>query len=346
MLHLGLTGNIASGKSAVATLLEGFGAMVIDADVLARDAVAPGTAGFAAILAHFGPTMIAADGSIDRAALRRRVFVNAPERAALNAIVHPAVSALRDAALRAARARGDAVVVSDIPLLFEVGMEHDFDAIILVDAPTALRRERLQRDRGLPRDEAQAMIDAQWSSDRKRQQATWVIDNDGSRDQLAVRVAAVWRSIQSRLQEQGRASLSSVPPTFSEHHVSNIPADLRYTKEHEYVRVTDDASVVAIGITDFAQGELGDIVYVELPKVGTTYKSHDVFGTVEAVKAVSELYMPVAGEVVAVNDRIDGEPALINTDPFGDGWMIKVRIEHGSDAALLSSTQYAALLGG
>ncbi len=344
MLQLGLTGNIASGKSAVARLLAGLGATVIDADVLARDAVAPGTAGYAAILAHFGSAIVAPDGSIDRAALRRRVFVNALERDALNAIVHPAVSALRDHALTAARARGDRVVVSDIPLLFEVGLEHAFDAIILVDAPVELRRERLQHDRGLLLNEAQAMIDAQWPSDRKRPLATWVIDNDGSRDQLAVRVADVWRSIQARM--LGQATPSSVPPTFSEHHVSNIPADLRYTKEHEYVRVTDDASVVAIGITDFAQGELGDIVYVELPKVGTTYKSHEVFGTVEAVKAVSELYMPVAGEVVAVNDRIDGEPALINTDPFGDGWMIKVRIEHGSDAALLSSTQYAALLGG
>ncbi len=127
--------------------------------------------------------------------------------------------------------------------------------------------------------------------------------------------------------------------------MSNIPADLRYTKEHEYVRVTDDASIVAIGITDFAQGELGDIVFVELPKVGTTYKTHDVFGTVEAVKAVSELFMPVGGEIVAVNERIDGEPALINTDPFGDGWMIKVRLAPGSDASLMSATDYKTLVG-
>lgn len=127
--------------------------------------------------------------------------------------------------------------------------------------------------------------------------------------------------------------------------MSNIPADLRYTKEHEYVRVTEDTSIVAIGITDFAQGELGDIVFVELPKVGTTYNTHDVFGTVEAVKAVSELFMPVGGEVVAVNERIDGEPALINTDPFGDGWMIKVRLAAGTDADLMSATDYAAFAG-
>ena len=127
--------------------------------------------------------------------------------------------------------------------------------------------------------------------------------------------------------------------------MSNIPADLRYTKEHEYIRTTDDAAIVAIGITDFAQGELGDIVYVELPKVGATYGSHDVFGTVEAVKAVSELYMPVAGEVVEINGRLDGEPALINTDPYGDGWMIKVRMAPGGDADLMSADAYKTQLG-
>ncbi|WP_411281760.1 glycine cleavage system protein GcvH [Gemmatimonas sp.] len=127
--------------------------------------------------------------------------------------------------------------------------------------------------------------------------------------------------------------------------MSNIPADLRYTKEHEYIRSTDDTSIVAIGITDFAQGELGDIVYVELPKVGATYGAHDVFGTVEAVKAVSELFMPVAGEVVETNGRLDGEPALINTDPYGDGWMIKVRVAAGGDAGLLSAIEYKSVVG-
>lgn len=127
--------------------------------------------------------------------------------------------------------------------------------------------------------------------------------------------------------------------------MSNIPGDLRYTKEHEFVKATDEAGVFAVGITDFAQGELGDIVYVELPKVGSTYGSHDVFGTVEAVKAVSELYMPIAGEIVAINDRLDKEPALINTDPYGDGWMVKVKIAAGGDAGLMSSADYKSHLG-
>ena len=125
--------------------------------------------------------------------------------------------------------------------------------------------------------------------------------------------------------------------------MSNIPANLRYTKEHEYV-TTAEAGVVTIGITDYAQGELGDIVYVELPKPGATFGSHDVFGTVEAVKAVSELFMPVAGEVVEVNPRLDGEPALINTDPYGDGWMIKVKVSGGADD-LMSADAYKTQLG-
>ncbi len=127
--------------------------------------------------------------------------------------------------------------------------------------------------------------------------------------------------------------------------MSNIPADLHYTKEHEYVRTTTGSDIVSVGITDFAQGELGDIVYVELPRVGAKYGANDVFGTVEAVKAVSELYMPVAGDIVEVNGRLDGEPALINTDPFGDGWMIKVRIPAGGDAGLMTADEYKTQLG-
>jgi glycine cleavage system H protein len=128
--------------------------------------------------------------------------------------------------------------------------------------------------------------------------------------------------------------------------VSEIPKGLLYTEEHEYVKVADGSDVVAIGITDYAQGELGDIVYIELPKVGTRFSKHDVFGTVEAVKAVSELYSPVGGEVVEVNDRLDKEPALVNTTPYGDGWMIKVRLKDPAEKdALMSAEEYSAKLG-
>ena len=130
--------------------------------------------------------------------------------------------------------------------------------------------------------------------------------------------------------------------------MADIPAELRSTPEHEYVKSTNEPDVVQIGITDYAQGELGDVVYVELPKVGATFGEHDVFGTVEAVKAVSELFSPLGGEVVAVNERLDGEPSLVNTDPYGDGWMIRLRIPGGMDAAagLMDAEAYRAHVGG
>jgi glycine cleavage system H protein len=126
--------------------------------------------------------------------------------------------------------------------------------------------------------------------------------------------------------------------------VADIRPDLHYTKEHEYVRATDDASVVVVGITDYAQGELGDVVYVELPKVGRSVAAHEVFGTIEAVKAVSELYSPLAGEIVEVNPRLDAEPALVNSDPYGDGWMIKLRVS-GDQSGLLDAAAYGQLIG-
>lgn len=128
--------------------------------------------------------------------------------------------------------------------------------------------------------------------------------------------------------------------------MSDIPKDLLYTEDHEYVKTTDDEQVVQIGITDYAQGELGDVVFVELPRVGATYGQRDAFGTVEAVKAVSELYCPLSGEIVAVNERLDKEPALVNGSPYGDGWMIKLRLTNPSEKdQLLGAAEYAATVG-
>lgn len=127
--------------------------------------------------------------------------------------------------------------------------------------------------------------------------------------------------------------------------MANIPADLKYTEEHEYVRVTSDGTV-EVGITDYAQGELGDVVYVELPKPGAVYAKHDVFGTIEAVKAVSELFSPVSGEITEVNSRLDKEPGLVNTDPYGTGWMIRMRVNDETElSALLDSAAYSSQLG-
>ena len=128
--------------------------------------------------------------------------------------------------------------------------------------------------------------------------------------------------------------------------MADMPKDLLYTEEHEYIKATDEPGVVQIGITDYAQGELGDVVYVELPPVGTSFGRMDVFGTIEAVKAVSELFSPLSGEVVAVNPRLDKEPALVNTDPYGDGWMIRVRMKNeGERKQLLNAADYAKLIG-
>ena len=128
--------------------------------------------------------------------------------------------------------------------------------------------------------------------------------------------------------------------------MADIPKDLQYTAEHEYVKATRDPDVVQIGITDYAQGELGDVVYVELPKVGTKFGGHDVFGTIEAVKAVSELFSPLAGEVVAVNEKLDKEPALVNTDPYGEGWMIKLKVASGADrGSLMDAAAYSKHVG-
>ena len=127
--------------------------------------------------------------------------------------------------------------------------------------------------------------------------------------------------------------------------MANIPADLLYTRDHEYVKATNEANVVAIGITDFAQGELGDIVYLDLPKAGAKFAVHGTFGTVEAVKAVSELYSPVAGEVVAVNARLDKEPALVNSDPYGEGWMVKLKVSGDWKSGLLDAAAYSRHVG-
>lgn len=129
--------------------------------------------------------------------------------------------------------------------------------------------------------------------------------------------------------------------------MANIPADLLYTPEHEWVRKTSDPKVVEIGITDFAQGELGDIVFVDLPKPGASFSRMGVFGTVEAVKAVSELFCPVSGEVVESNGALEGDPALINREPYGGGWMVRLRLSDPAElGTLLDPKGYSAKIAG
>jgi len=128
--------------------------------------------------------------------------------------------------------------------------------------------------------------------------------------------------------------------------MSSIPKELRYTKDHEWVRETGDPQVVEVGITDYAQGELGDVVFVDLPKAAAAFKQHDVFGTIEAVKAVSELYSPVAGAIVESNKALEQDPALVNRDPYGKGWMVKVKVKDAKELeGLLRADAYAKQVG-
>jgi dephospho-CoA kinase len=195
MLLVGLTGNIGSGKSTVAQLLSERGATIIDADVLARRAVELGTAAYGSIVERWGTSILAADGLIDRAALRRIVFSEPQELEQLNAIVHPEVERMRGALVEQARQRGDQLVVCDIPLLFERRMTDSFDRIVLVDAPRPVRLERLVRERGLRETEAMEMIVAQMPAELKRARADFVIDNVGTLTQLDLRVAEVWAAL-------------------------------------------------------------------------------------------------------------------------------------------------------
>lgn len=124
----------------------------------------------------------------------------------------------------------------------------------------------------------------------------------------------------------------------------NFPADLKYTEDHEWVKIEGD--IATIGITEFAQGELGDIVFVEIETVGETLNAHEIFGTVEAVKTVSDLFLPVGGEIIEKNEELDNTPQSVNEDPYGKGWMIKVKMSNPSEVdSLLSADDYAAIAG-
>ena len=128
--------------------------------------------------------------------------------------------------------------------------------------------------------------------------------------------------------------------------MSEVPTGFRYTDEHEYVRPTDEADIFTVGITDYAQGELGDVVFLELPGVGDRFGKGEVFGTIEAVKAVSDLYAPLGGEVVAVNAALDDDPALVNSDPYDAGWIVELRLDDPAALEdLLDADDYEALIG-
>ena len=193
MITVGLTGGIASGKSTGAELLASYGAVVIDADVLAREAVAPGTPGLGAVVVEFGSGVLAADGSLDRKRLAEIVFTKPDRRAALESIVHPLV---RDRSRQlVAGLPDDAVVVHEVPLLVEKGMEDDFDVVVVVDASDELRVRRLVDHRGLSAPDAAARIAAQADRATRLASANIVVPNDGPPSALAASVEALWSQL-------------------------------------------------------------------------------------------------------------------------------------------------------
>jgi dephospho-CoA kinase len=198
MLSVALTGNIGAGKTTVAELFRRWGATVIDADELVREAQAPGQPVLGRIAARFGGELIGNDGVLDRAALRAKVMADPAALADLNRIVHPEVHRRRLALLAEARARGDRVVVSDIPLLFEADDPAAFDAVVLVDAPEPVRRARLLAHRDLSASEADRMIAAQHASGPKRARSDYVIDNDGDLVALERAARSVWQALLAR----------------------------------------------------------------------------------------------------------------------------------------------------
>lgn len=203
-MRVGLTGGIASGKTTVADRWRTHGAVLIDSDVLAREVVEPGTPALAAIRARFGPEVIAADGSLDRAALRTIVFSDDQARVALNAIVHPAVR-MRAAELER-RARPGAVVVHVIPLLVETGQQGDFDEVVVVDVEPSVQLNRLMERDGFSVDESRARIRAQATREERLAAASIVITNNGDRASLLARADAVWRDLITESQQPGRRS--------------------------------------------------------------------------------------------------------------------------------------------
>ena len=198
MLNVALTGNIAAGKSTVVDWLRRWGATIIDGDELAREAETPGREVLTAIVKRFGTNVLHPDGTLDRPALRAKVIGDDTALTDLNAIVHPAVRRRRDELVAAARARGDVLVINDIPLLFEALDPSQFDAVVLVDAPVPVRRARLRALRGLSNEEADRMIAAQMDAGRKRARSQYVIDNDGSLKELEAKARVVFKELMHR----------------------------------------------------------------------------------------------------------------------------------------------------
>ena len=250
MIRIGLTGTMGAGKSTVGDLFESWGAFRVDADRLARQVVEPGQPALERIRETFGAGMLREDGTLDRAALRSVVFGDAAALRRLEAIVHPEVDRLREGLLDGAEQRGAPVAVLEIPLLFEKELQEEFDAVVVVDAPVETRRRRVEASRGLTGEEFTAMDAAQWSGQRKREAADYVIWNDGERAELEEESREVWDAVTgaSAAYEQ-RAEAAAVEWSLDLNMHTRASADC-LSEPADVVRRARDAGLHRIAITD------------------------------------------------------------------------------------------------
>jgi dephospho-CoA kinase len=203
MMKVALTGNVASGKSALARIWVREGVPLVSADELARDAVRPGSPGLEAVVASFGAGVMKGDGTLDRDALRHRVFGDPGERRKLEGILHPLIRTLREEWMQREAAKGSRLAVAEIPLLFEAGLEGEFDAVVFVDAPEVERLRRLTELRGLAVEEARRIMDSQMPAEEKRQRASFVVFNAGTLEELEVKGLALLDLLRARAARMG-----------------------------------------------------------------------------------------------------------------------------------------------
>ncbi|TFG66891.1 MAG: dephospho-CoA kinase [Gemmatimonadales bacterium] len=303
MIRVGLTGTLGAGKSTVGDLFERWGAWRIDADLLAREAIAPDTAGQTAVICRFGDAVVASDGTIDRAALGTIVFTDADARMALEEIIHPEVDRLRVIRLRQAESEGARIVVMEVPLLFEKGIESEFDHVVVVDAPIEIRQSRVVRSREISADMFSTIDATQWSGKQKREAADSVIWNDDGPDELREKARQIWDEFEAAATEGRTWSLDLHMHTSASHDCLSDPADV--------VRQARRIGLDRIAITD--HNELGGALAAhdldpELVIVGEEVRTSE---GLDLIGLWLERRIPPGGSFREVADAIHAQGGIV-----------------------------------
>ena len=311
MIRIGLTGTIGAGKSTVGGLFERWGAFRIDADLLAREAVEPGTPALSQIKHVFGDAVLLPDGSLDRAALRRIVFDDPEALARLESIVHPAVDRLRANLLDEARAAGARAVVVEIPLLLEKDLSGEFDAVVVVDAPVGTRRERVCRTRSITPAEFDAMDAAQWDGDRKRSAADHVIWNDAGLDDLEARSRETWDAVTGAPAEyERRASAPHVTWRVDLHMHTSASKDC-LSDPADVVRRAREIGLDRIAITDHDEIDGAFEAHAIDPELVIVGEEVLTAEGLDLIGLFLVEHIPPGGTFRAVADEIRGQGGIV-----------------------------------